>query len=81
MFSWWMQSHSMEFSKPINFMLFISEFSSSTRKIVDEIFIFAEVTIFCIKRRSSFMFLNILSGVKWGTSLVPTWTIDFFGRC
>ena len=62
-FSWWMQSRSVEFSKLINFLLLISELALSTRISGDEIIVFAGGTIFCIKRRSSFM---ISSGVKWG---------------
>ena len=68
----------MEFSKLINFLLLMSEFNYGN------IIIFAGDTIFCIKRRSSFVFLNISYGMKWGASLVPTWTITssgfFFSR-
>ena len=80
MFLWWMQSQSVKFRKSINFLLLMSEFALSTRKTGDKMIIFADGTIFCIKRRSFFMFLNISSGVKWGASLVPTWwTITLSG--
>ena len=78
MFLWWMQPQSVEVSKLINSLLLISEFALSACITGDEINTFADGIIFCIKRRSSFIFSNISSGVKWRASLVPTWISIFF---
>ena len=42
----------------------MSEFALSARITGDEIITFAGGNILCMKRRSSFMFSNISSGVK-----------------
>lgn len=63
----------------MNFLLLMSEFASLKSKTGDEIILFVGSTIVCIKRRNSFMFSNISSGMQWGPSLAPTWTITLSG--